>query len=86
MQYGSHGFGTGQGGPQDDLMEKLKRFLGDTGFQGLEGLLARLFGGVAPTDGGRGRIPPGGSGGSGGGGGGVSFEFPPVNDPSQTGA
>lgn len=84
MQYG---FGSGQPDDRDELMKKLRRFLGDTGFDGLESLLARLFGGVAPTEGGRGRVPPPGGGGGGNSGGGPPpYEFPPVQEPGQTGA
>lgn len=63
-------------GSQDDLMKRLMAMLGDTGFGGLEALLARLFGRR-----GQGGVPPigasiskggGTGGGSGTGGGGAS--------------
>lgn len=68
------GFNPGSG-QQDDLMKRLMAMLGDTGFGGLQALLARLFGqrqGGVPPIGEGASFGGGGSSGGGVGGGGAS--------------
>lgn len=64
------GFNGQQGGDQDDYLKRLLAMLNDTGSGGLKALMARLFGGVAPTQ--EGGFGFGSSGGSVGGGGGTT--------------